>query len=297
MNDTGASTFSFDDVAEQEEVEQIEVYDQDFESIEADISLNQTSPTIKSTQVGTVDSDAYKKAVSSSYFYQPSTQGAQLQALNGKSKSAPSTTAPTFFPGSGRQKTDYNNVEYNYSSGTKRDGKVDNSLESILSQAAYQSGVFMVEIYSGLQPGSAGRRTGSGRHDTGFAVDVRLIKTKEDYENVKGIQYVNGTTSEGRSIFTQFVQSGVKLGLRGGGFSPGYMGAYGMHLDTLGQIINTKNSRSPSAYDRNVLAVWKSTGWFKQAFYSADPSYRYFITLASGTSYYSKNNTKWNTLA
>ena len=293
LNDTTATDVDFEDLDEEEyEENKVVIYDQDFESIEADISIDSTSPTIKSTQQGTVDSETFVNSTRSA----STAQTDVTRVLNGKTKSSYQSTAGTFETGV-TVETDFNNVYYNYSAGTKRDGRVSSSLESILSRAAYASDVYAVEIYSGRQPGSKGRRTGSGRHDTGEAVDVRLIKTKEDFENVKGKVYVNGNSTEGRAIFTAFVQAAIPLGIRGGGFSRSYMGDYGMHLDTLGQIINTKNSRVISSYDRNVLAVWKSTSWFREAFYTADPSYKYFIALASGTRYYSKTNTKWNTIA
>lgn len=293
INDKTASSVSFEDLNQDEyEENKVTIYEQDFESIEADISVDSTSVTIKSTQVGTVDSDIFVAATRSA----STSQTDYTRTLNGKTKSSYQST-PGVFQSGATVESSFNNVYYNYSSGTKRDGKVSESLERILSEAAFASDVYAVEIYSGRQPGSAGRRTGSGRHDTGEAVDVRLIKTKEDAENTKGKIYVNGSSTEGQKIFTSFVQEGVKLGIKGGGFSSGYMGNYGMHLDTLGQIVNTSNSRSVSGYDRNVLAVWKSTSWFREAFYTADPDYKYFIALQSGTRYYSKTNTKWNRIA
>ena len=292
LNDTGASSFSFTDAEKTEDIDQITVYDQDFESIEADISVDSTSVTIKSSQAGTVDSETYVTATRNA----STSQTNFTRTLNGKTESSYQSTAGVFQSGP-TVASSFNNVYYSYSPGTKRDGKVLESLESILSKAAFASDVYAVEIYSGRQPGSAGRRTGSGRHDTGEAVDVRLIKTKEDAENTKGKIYVNGNTSQGQQIFKSFVQEGIKLGIRGGGFSRSYMGDYGMHLDTLGQIINTSNSRVSSSYDRNVLAVWKSTAWFREAFYTAEPDWKYFIALQSGTRYYSKTNTKWNRIA
>ena len=290
------STIDFNDTTatpnELDEDDKIEVYEQDFESIEADISLDTTSPNIKSTQYGTVDSETYVTTLR-----RQSTADRQYTSiLNGKGESGYIPTTQTF-EGGERVPSKYQRVEYSYSKGTKRDGKVNDTLEKILSDAAIASDVYMVEIYSGKQPGSAGRRTGSGRHDTGEAVDIRLIKTEEDYNNSKGRVYVNGTSTEGRAIFTKYVQEAVKLGIRGGGFSPGYMGVHGMHLDTLGQVINTSNTRVASSYDRNVLAVWKSTSWFREAFYTADPDYRYVLALRSGTRYYSKTNTKWSRIA
>jgi len=219
--------------------------------------------------------------------------GNQTRVLNGKTKSV---TAPTTFPGVNRTPTKYSNVEYNFSTGTKRDGEVADTLLSALSQAAFEAGVYKVEVYSGRQPGSKGRRTGSGRHDTGLAVDVKLIKTQEDYENTKGIQYVNGYTSDGQALMTAFVSASVRFGIRGGGFSRGYMGQRGMHLDMLGQVINTSNTRVQSSYDSNTLAAWKSEPWFREAMYTAESDWKYFIALQSGTRYYSKTNTKWNAI-
>lgn len=282
--DQSATSVNFDNL---DSNDQIEVYDLDFESIEVDITVIPGNSDAKSTVSGVTDSETFRESTRSRSWSDQTGIGNMTRTLNGTTESSRSATAPDFLSNE-EAISNFENVKYNYAAGTRRDGRVNVNLESILSATARATGIDIVEIHSGLQPGSRGLRIGSGRHDTGEAADIKLIKNGS---------YVSGYTTEGREIISSFMREAVRNGIRGAGFSRAYMGDFSIHVDTLGQIVNSSNSRSASSYDRNVLAVWRSEEWFKEVVRSADPSYQYFLVLASGTSCYSRTNSNWSRIA
>ena len=151
-------------------------------------------------------------------------------------------------------------IKYSYNKDTIRDRKVNSELETALSNAAKVANLDYVEIYSGKQPGTDNKRTGSTRHDTGLAADVRLIF------NGKAL---NSAIIRERAIMTQFVKAAIENGILAGGHgpeqSPKYMDNFGMHLDMLGAFTGSDRITG-SGYDKKTKLVWRSDDWFKSAF-------------------------------
>ena len=137
-----------------------------------------------------------------------------------------------------------------YQLGPIRNRKVNPSLERILAGAAKTAKVDTVVIVSGKQPGTTGRRTGSPRHDTGNAADVYLMKD--------GRTLVYNRPGD-RKVMEEFISASVRLGIRGGGMSAGYMGYSVMHLDTLGQVTGA------TSWDSSRIGTWLSEAWFINA--------------------------------
>lgn len=137
-----------------------------------------------------------------------------------------------------------------YQLGSIRNRKVNPSLERILAGAAKAAKVDTVVIKSGKQPGTTGRRIGSARHDTGNAADFYLVK---------GGRILDSTRPGDRKIMADFMTASVKLGIRGGGHSSGYMGTTVTHLDTLGALVTA------TSWDSSRLGLWRSDSWFEDA--------------------------------
>jgi len=140
-------------------------------------------------------------------------------------------------------------IEYQLA-GKKRDLYVSKKLEQVLAAAARKAGVDVVVITSGGQPGSRGLRTGSTRHDTLDAADL-ICKV--------GNRRLNKDNRSDRNILDKFVRACRSEGILAGGMSSGYMGAYTMHLDTLGA------SLGGGKYNRSSVVTWKSDQWFINA--------------------------------
>jgi len=109
-------------------------------------------------------------------------------------------------------------------SNQTRNKPIQNRLFSILERAAESAGVD-VDIFSGGQdpkgtPG--GRRTGSIRHDNGFAADVWI------YSNGKKLSC---TSNSDLPIMKKFCQACFSAGATSIGVGPGYMGNVGIHVD------------------------------------------------------------------
>jgi hypothetical protein len=134
------------------------------------------------------------------------------------------------------QGTDDGSVTYvsGFSSKT-RNKKIQDRLFNILVTAARAAGVRAV-ITSGGQdpPGRRARRTGSRRHDNGFAVDVQL--------------YNGGTllyTSNGShlNIIKTFCRAARSAGATAIGAGNGYMNNRVLHLDIAAGQPGVSNSR------------------------------------------------------
>lgn len=174
------------------------------------------------------------------------------------------------YDGEGRKTSNFENVIYRM--GPTRNKVVNSVLEELLSNAAKATGVDRVIITSGKQPGTEGGRTGSKRHDTGMAADLKL--------EVGGKILVSSNKSN-REILAKFVSIAAAMGIRAGGMSPGYMGESVMHLDTLGQCLD----KIKGIYDASVISTWKSQSWFVDAITSPADGY------SPSSSYSSSSNT------
>jgi muramidase (phage lysozyme) len=101
-----------------------------------------------------------------------------------------------------------------------------------------------------------GVRTGSSRHDTGLAADVKLTRDS----NPTSTAYINynfGTPGRGadNEVWDNFIYHAFKFGCRGFGFASGYMGTRTIHLDLLGAI-------GGSGYNSNVVGHWLTASYF-----------------------------------
>jgi hypothetical protein len=106
-------------------------------------------------------------------------------------------------------------------SGKIRNQKIQPSLNSIIQSAARTAGVNLL-ITSGGQTST--RRTGSHRHDDGYAVDVQL--------KVPGRSSPLSTTnSDDLSIIQTFIRAAESAGATGIGAGNGYMGNNTFHVD------------------------------------------------------------------
>jgi peptidoglycan hydrolase-like protein with peptidoglycan-binding domain len=105
-----------------------------------------------------------------------------------------------------------------------RNQPIQKALMNILKTAADEAGVD-VQVFSGGQDyrGQGGRRTGSIRHDGGYAADVYL------YSKGKRLR-----TDNSDPIVLKFIAAAVDAGARGIGAGPGYMGSAGIHVDLWG---------------------------------------------------------------
>ena len=96
-------------------------------------------------------------------------------------------------------------------------------------------------------------RTGSRRHDTGLAVDCCLTKDSNP-SSTSYIDYNFGSPGRGENnqIWDNFIYHAFKFGMRGFGFSRGYMGTRTIHIDTLGAL-------SGGRYNSNQIGHWSNT--------------------------------------
>lgn len=105
-----------------------------------------------------------------------------------------------------------------------RNQPIQRALMDILKSAAETAGVDVV-VTSGGQDykGRGGRRTGSTRHDGGYAADLNL---KSDGRVLR--------TDREDPIVAKFIAAAVDAGAKGIGAGPGYMGGTGIHVDLHG---------------------------------------------------------------
>ena len=102
-----------------------------------------------------------------------------------------------------------------------RNRQINRRLARVLEAAADEAGVETVQITSGGQPGTTGRRTGSTRHDGGNAADLKLLKNG---------RALNFTLSADRPVFETFVTAAVAKGATGIGAGVDYMGPQTIHV-------------------------------------------------------------------
>jgi len=152
-------------------------------------------------------------------------------------------------------------ILYAFNQNTVRDKKVNSELEKALEAAAVTAGLDYVEIYSGKQPGTDLMRTGSTRHDTGLAAQVRLIRNGKPLSSANLVD---------RRIMTKFVKAAIVNGILGGGHGPEqdpkYLDNFGMHLDMLGAFDPKDRQRTGSSYDKKTKFLYRSDDWFYSAF-------------------------------
>jgi hypothetical protein len=105
--------------------------------------------------------------------------------------------------------------------GRIRDRPIVPELAAILESAAQAAGIDRVWVFSGGQPGTTGRRTGSTRHDGGRAADVKLI--------VGGapLRFANARAPQG---VRDFVTACARHGATGIGAATDYMGPESIHV-------------------------------------------------------------------
>jgi len=107
-----------------------------------------------------------------------------------------------------------------------RNKKIQPKLMNVLRTAASQIGVDVV-IFSGGQDAEGtpnARRTGSSRHDDGYAADVWIYNSSTTALSTK-------TNSQ---LVSDFISACVAAGAKGIGAGPGYMGNSGIHVDLWG---------------------------------------------------------------
>ena len=136
--------------------------------------------------------------------------------------------------------------------GKTRNQPIQPKLASILQQASANSG-YKIVVFSGGQDvkGQGNRRTGSTRHDRGYAADIRV------YDNGTRLSSENRAHHVRLAIFATMLK---QLGMESFGSGPGYMGG-NHHVDiaiSAGQGVATtwgaggKSANTPS--------------WLKRAF-------------------------------
>ncbi len=105
--------------------------------------------------------------------------------------------------------------------GVIRDRPVNPRLRGVLLAAAHASGVDVVRVVSGGQPGSTGRRVGSRRHDGGGAADIELVR---------GGRTLNFTDPSDLETVRRFVAAAAASGATGMGAGVNYMGPARLHV-------------------------------------------------------------------
>ncbi|MBO6890420.1 MAG: glucosaminidase domain-containing protein [Roseibium sp.] len=141
--------------------------------------------------------------------------------------------------------------------GKIRDRPIGKRLEALLSRAADAAGIDEVRVTSGGQPGSAGKTTGSTRHNGGRAADLYLIA------NGKKLSF---SDKKAPREIEMFVTACAALGANGIGAGVGYMGKHTLHI---GFGVNKSDSRKiawgakgRSANAPKWLRDATQAGWF-----------------------------------
>ena len=106
-------------------------------------------------------------------------------------------------------------------SGAIRNRPINEKLARVLASAAEAAGIETLQIVSGGQPGTTGRRTGSHRHDGGNAADLKLIK---------GGRALSFVSLDERPIIETFVTAAAANGATGIGAGIHYMGPQTLHV-------------------------------------------------------------------
>jgi hypothetical protein len=134
--------------------------------------------------------------------------------------------------------------------GKTRDRPITAELEQLLKSAAEATGIDVVFVTSGGQPGTRGGRTGSTRHDGGRAADLQLIKDG---------QTLTFSDSSGAQV-AAFVTAAAARGSTGIGAGVAYMGNKTIHVG-FGTSVNDRTKLTWGAGGRAVNAPT----WLKRA--------------------------------
>ena len=108
--------------------------------------------------------------------------------------------------------------------GKIRDLPIHDTLRAVLIEAADAAGIDVVRVTSGGQcpKGTCRKRTGSTRHDNGFAADLQLL--------VDGRRALDFTKTGDRDIVAAFVTAAAANGATGIGAAVDYMGPTTLHV-------------------------------------------------------------------
>lgn len=109
-----------------------------------------------------------------------------------------------------------------YQQNATRNQPIQDDLRGQLNYAAARTGVG-VEVWSGGQPSSGPRRTGSHRHDWGGAADLKLR------DEATG-RLLDMRNPEDAQRMADFVSLSVQAGATGVGAGLGYMGPHSLHI-------------------------------------------------------------------
>ncbi len=142
-------------------------------------------------------------------------------------------------------------VTYAYEKGTIRNQPIQPRLFAILENTAIQHDL-TIQIYSGGQP-AKGRRTGSLRHNNGYAADVRIYN--------KDGRRLTATRSKDIPELEKIVKTLRENGVESIGAHPLYMNG-NLHID----IASSGPSSSPSTVWGNTHGYGSSPNWLRKAF-------------------------------
>ena len=142
-------------------------------------------------------------------------------------------------------------VSYAYEKGTIRNQPIQPRLFDILENTAIQHDL-TIQIYSGGQP-AKGRRTGSLRHNNGYAADVRIYN--------KDGRRLTATRSKDIPELEKIVKTLRENGVESIGAHPLYMNG-NLHID----IASSGPSSSPSTVWGNTHGYGSSPNWLRKAF-------------------------------
>jgi hypothetical protein len=108
--------------------------------------------------------------------------------------------------------------------GKIRDLPIHPTLKAVLIKAADAAGIQIVRVTSGGQcpKGTCRKRTGSTRHDDGYAADLQLL--------VDGHRALDFTKASDRSSVADFVTAAAAHGATGIGAGVDYMGSTTLHV-------------------------------------------------------------------
>lgn len=132
--------------------------------------------------------------------------------------------------------------------GKIRDRPIQASLKTLLISAASHAGIDLVRVTSGGQAkkGTPGKRTGSTRHDEGFAADLMI--------EISG-KALSFAKSQDLPYFKAFVTYAAQLGATGIGAGVDYMGPLTLHVGYGSEAVWGAGGKAANA-----------PGWLKEAF-------------------------------
>lgn len=116
-----------------------------------------------------------------------------------------------------------------------RNQPLRNDLFNIIDQAAKDNNL-IVEIFSAGQDVTGTRRTGSSRHNNGYAADIWMYESNNYHTSTSPTKLKTNNGSKDQSKMEKFSKSLLKHGIHSIGAGNGYMGNVGLHVDiSIGQ--------------------------------------------------------------